>query len=62
MLSNDNNPYLTDDEKEMLETYRRCTPEMKAEINRQMLLLAVGNDEEDEAFPTLNTDQVSGNI
>ena len=46
-------PYLTPDEIEIIEMYRKCTPEMKAEIDRRMLLLAVGNDD-DDPFPTLN--------
>ena len=56
MQVNNNNPYLTPDEKEMLEIYRKCTPEMKAEIDKRLLLLAVGKDEEDDDFPMLNTD------
>lgn len=40
-------PYLTPEEKELIEMYRKCTPEMKAEIDRRMLMLAL-EDEEDE--------------
>ena len=55
MQAPDNNPYLTPDEKEMLELYRKCTPEMKAEIDKRLMLMAVGNDE-DDPLPTLYTD------
>jgi len=50
-----NYPYLTPDEKEMLEMYRKCTPEMKAEIDKRLLLMAIENKDDDvDPFPALN--------